>query len=153
MDARFVFLDFDGVVHPAGQVVPLPWSQVKPLIGTQFFLPGSVTQLRSLCLQTGARIVVTSTWRLEFPISVFQPIFGDLIVGSTPLVSRIPAGMPMRWMEIQAFLADQDKPSRYVIIDDQAGLFPLDHPRTIITDPRSGFLEGDFELALSILLG
>ncbi len=127
------------------------WAQVQ--IGHNFFLPEQVARVNRLCEQSGAKIVVTSTWRLEFSLRAFQPIFGNQIIDATPLVRRIPAGIPMRWLEVEMYLRDREDIGQYVIIDDQAGLFPPKLPQLVITDPASGFLEKNLELALAILRG
>lgn len=146
---KIIFLDFDGVVHPAGQDVPLYWEQVISR-EEHFFLPGPVSRVCELCDVANAGIVISSTWRLEFPMSCFNSIFGGRVVGRTPLVRRIPAGIPMRWLEVQKYLSESPATVKYIIIDDQPDLFELNQVGLIATNPEAGFGEREFRMALEV---
>ena len=136
-----IFTDYDGVFHPTGQAVPLHWKDIK--IGENFFLPKLVRPFVRFCHQFDIKLVVSSTWRFDFSIRQLNEVFDGLIIGTTPHISRIPAGQPMRWLEVQGFLSDYPEIKAFAIIDDQADLFPQELENLVVTDGHVGLVPAD----------
>ena len=156
LDTPVVFLDIDGVLNS------YDFLRKQPLTGSQDYLdldPSSIQCLNKITNQTGAVIVLSSTWRLS-------PNFWDLIarlgpvshgtdnqgitariVGRTP---RLPYPGLCRGDEIRAWLDCQIFIPPFVILDDDGDMGDLiDH--LVRTDPMIGLCKPDVEKAVSIL--
>lgn len=108
MRISFLFLDFDGVLHPG-------------LSGTFINLPLLVEFLEE---QPQVRIVLSSSWRLEQPLSALKEYFPAAvqprILGCTP---ELPGGS--RYGEILHWLRHEGVTlSKWAALDDDSALFP-----------------------------
>ncbi len=120
---RVVFLDFDGVLHPAGggpgRVLPFEW---VPHLA------------RTLAPFIDVRVVVHSSWREQFSqdyLRDFLEPLGDAFVGVVP---PGPKGLA-----IQQFLDEHPQVSDAVILDDQAEeLLDVIGAQLLICDPSVG---------------
>ncbi len=136
---KIIFLDFDGVlnshawyreVNNAGRHVSMmPIDQIDPK---------AITLLNEAIEATGAKIVVSSTWRLNRTIEELQAIldqFGCIgkIIGKTPRMYRDSEGNRLyRGDEIQQWLNDEEDygtfiVDNFVIIDDDSDMAHLKH--------------------------
>lgn len=128
---RVVFLDFDGVLHPAG----LPPYDEPPasFVSTGFFgwLPALVQVLRP---HPDVAIVVHSTWRYTHDVDELRLLLGTLrprVVGATP---RGP-----RYESIEWWLHANPLFVSHRILDDDAREFPTPPPpELILCDPTTG---------------
>lgn len=121
---KVIFLDIDGVVN-----TPLPY---KGKIRYFHERDGRVNNkqaiqlLNQLCKETGARIVVSSTWRYDGferiqEILVNSGLKAD-IIGITPILKD--GVNNIRGDEIQAWIDKQEiKPEKYIILDDDEDLY------------------------------
>ena len=113
---KVVFLDIDGVLNRLTDLPPLidgrrDWERN--------FHPPAVAALNDLLRVSGARIVVSSTWRLSRGFEELRELLASWgiegeVVGVTPefpLVEERPA-------EIRAWLRGAPRVTRYVAIDD-----------------------------------
>lgn len=141
----FLFLDFDGVLHPCFPRSNLSYEQ------NQLFscLPRLERVLREFA---DVELVISSSWRLNQPLErLAQHFSADIrtrIIGVTPLIdSRWPPYPPAsRYAEIQLFLQQchlKDIP--WMALDDDAKLFPECCTQLILCS--DGFWERE-ELAL-----
>lgn len=122
-----VFLDFDGVLNH------LDWMRGKGRPHPPFD-PACVRRLAQICEQTGARIVVSSSWRAMGaapPLERLAWLRGLLtgaglgargeVIGMTPDLSERPGGGVWRTVErheeIRAWLAANEADA-FVILDD-----------------------------------
>jgi hypothetical protein len=141
-----LFLDFDGVLHPAGG---------NPA-GGQFLRRHLLEDLLREPAQAGVRIVISSTWREAFSLErlrqVFMPDLRERVIDVTP---ELPdhRGPHRRHHEIQCWLAAHPEVTRWVAVDDNRAQFPpgLDM-HAVFTDPRLGLTGPDIE-RLRALLG
>lgn len=122
MGDAVIFLDMDGVLatyrafrqHP-DKPVPDRWIDAA-----------CVTHLNVLCRQSGARIVVSSTWRLNRPADVFLAIMrrhnfaGEMHADwrTKDLQSE------MRGDEVRDWMLRHPEISRHVILDDDPDFHP-----------------------------
>jgi hypothetical protein len=113
---RVLFLDFDGVLHPASGVVSslTRWCWLPVL-----------AQL--LARQDDVRIVVHSSWRDDHDIDQLRELLsnvGERVIGATPQGGRLES--IERWLE-----AHPDVSSYRILDDDESDFFhPL--PRELI---------------------
>ena len=115
---KVIFLDIDGVLNCDKTPNPrkLPYVVDKKL----------VTRLRKLLDRTGAKVVLTSTWRID-PIGLYAAKHWHV-----PFMDAVP-DMPKRPRreEILTWLKQHPKVSRYVVIndeDDELDELPLFQP-------------------------
>lgn len=153
---KVIFLDFDGVITTYKSQYRLDEKKMK--------------LVKYICRNTGAKIVITSSWRrwtLEDTIKditdtsnwsvpiPFTPI--KKVIGITSRVYafkncdvqhhyRVPRGV-----EIKLYLDEHTDIDKYVILDDDADMLLEQAPYFIKTDAIEGLSELDAEKAITIL--
>ncbi len=142
---KYVLLDFDGVVTSKSYSWQCYMDRCREnIFGMDWFDPACIDALRKIVNETGAKIVVSSSWRdlrleqLE-KIWEFIPMPGQL-AGTTPIWILTKKGAIEHWLK-------HHPNDRYVILDDA----DLGLENQIITDPNTGLTEKDAEMAISIL--
>lgn len=99
---NIIFTDIDGVLNPS-------W---KPK-----WCKKSINIYNKMCIDFNLKPVITSTWRLIYPIEQLQEIF--IKQGITiPILDYTPNLKADRGIEIQAWL-DANISSSYIIVDDK----------------------------------
>lgn len=138
---KVIFLDIDGVLNSH------EYDAKCALNGGDLMAPDpkAVVRLLGIVQDTGAKIVLTTSWRLD-------PTMGDYwkfpVFDHTPRVQPEDGRHPTRADEIRAWLAahadyPEDDPLAWVILDDEpdAGIGFGD--RFVQTDPRTGLTAED----------
>ena len=152
---KVIFCDVDGVLNNArtGERSPGGYVGVSDEL---------IRRLRKIVRETGARIVLSSDWRLirEDPVRSRDFIYlvrrlrfvGQLVI--TDFTDDI--SWNVRGREIRKYLNDHPEITGYVVLDDlpfrdfgSCGL--LDH--LVLTDHRKGLAEEDVRRAVQILNG
>lgn len=142
---RVLFLDFDGVL-----VNKRSLTERRPRL--QRADPDCVAALNHITNTTGAVIVVSSSWRLDFDLDELTELFTAWGVtgrldGTTPILGR----GTVRGDEIANWLAArQVSPADIVILDDEADLSWLS-TRLIRTESDAGLTKTDAERAIEML--
>lgn len=116
---NIVFLDIDGVLNNLGSVVGLG----SP---SKYFDPVSVALVEKLCEETGAQIVVSSSWRTGHAVHIKEDLrrcgagcLASRYFGETPRLNIARGG------EVNAWLRDNSiGAGRYVILDDDSDFYP-----------------------------
>lgn len=129
-----IYCDIDGVLHR--------W----PCPPEQMFDPVCIARLTAVIRGHNAGLVITSTWRLEWPLKQLQSRLGPLgatLVGVTPEIDD-PFLKFGRYHEVLRH-CERIAPtgSRWIAIDDEPGRYPDHLDNLILTDPRVGFSEED----------
>lgn len=125
-----LFIDVDGVLRPvSGYDGKMDMDCVK--------------RLNALCRILDAKIVISSTWRWTWSLARFNTLFEGRVIDVTPDVPPYLAGNYERWDEIQAWLADNPTPRRWLAIDDRADLFPPRCRHVHLTNPDIGLTQED----------
>ena len=168
---KIIFLDIDGVIctdrsqvgmhRKHGTCVAYNWD------------PCAVAMIQELCDITGAKLVISSSWRhmwrsfsscAQYLVSagfkyssLFFPDQEDFDNG---LDFKTPAKMSStREMEIDLWLNEDYIKKRYpyfqwVAIDDSCNFVNQDKQKHVVTtEPRNGFMIEDYNKALNILNG
>jgi len=161
---KVIFLDIDGVLNSqlyaekhlgednqADSSVPHPMSEIDPV---------SVGFLNSLIEDTGAVVVVSSTWRLNRSVEELQDIlnqrgFTGKIVGLTPSLHRLEPAM-LRGNEIYKWIEDniqyEERESLpYVIFDDDSDMLYWQRNNFILVDAYCGLTPNQIYKAKRIL--
>jgi len=129
---KIIFLDIDGVLNSRQTDARCALSGGDLMRPD----PALVVRLLGVCQETGAKIVLSTSWRLDTTIVWPFPVYD--------VTPRLDA-FGTRAAEIAAWLANTTEPviENFVIVDDEgdAGLL---HPTHFIqTDPRTGLTAED----------
>lgn len=133
---KVLFLDIDGVL------IPNAW--LRDARRESIFAPAAVGLLNQILSATEAKIVVSSSWRIQHGIEGLRQLFtnegvkGDLI-GITPVLKRC------RGEEIQSWLAEHHDVQDFVIVDDVDDMEHLSN-RLVLIDSDLGLSTKDLEL-------
>lgn len=139
----FLFLDFDGVLHPTS--------------GASLFNPKSMRELEIVLEKFPMiSIVITSSWREEKSaeelIALLGPCLGKRVVGTTPIIDDPFLHNP-RYHEVCTYIesvTDYDK--SWVAVDDEQGNYP-EGSSVVITDRRLGFTKKDRGKLIKLIQG
>lgn len=164
---KILFLDIDGVLNHT-RTRGAMWSPGEPLPIP--IAPECMARLNRLVAETGAKIVMSSSWRLFAcwqdlgPALVRHGLIGD-VIGETPsLVNnavwlerwRLRDGAPFtyermeRGWEIREWLAAHPEVTAFVILDDGSDMAEL-RPWLVLTDSNDGLDEHHVEHAKWLL--
>lgn len=152
------FLDIDGVLNSVNffeeKSQSKRWDEFKEkydnkhiAFGLANIDPKAVELLNKLTEATGAKIVVSSSWRGDPALQTIFTLAGikESIYDRTP---RLSSGH--RGQEIQQWL-DKHKCDKYVILDDDLDFFDSQLPYFVRTDWKTGLTENDINKAINIL--
>lgn len=130
---KLIFLDIDGVLVTTGSL----------MAGNEYkFDKVCVKNLLEIITITGAKIVISSSWREEMTLNQLKLLFeknglGDNLIVITPIYGD----HEIRGSEIKAFLDSSDlKIDKFVIIDDEEEMGELS-PYLVETNFKSGIDE------------
>lgn len=151
MIGRFLFLDFDGVLNSDPFLASLRARGVQ--CGSFADIQSEKVDLLNCILErTGARVVLSTSWRRVFTLGVIRESLGlsgfrGEIVGCTP--ARMSSAH-CRSYEVGWYLEDHDiNPSQIVILEDAYNMGVLSS-RTVYTDPETGLTDADVEKAVRL---
>lgn len=123
---RLLFLDFDGVLHPASARASERFSRFAVLE-------------EALSAAAACEIVISSSWRHHHPfadlLALFPASIRPLVVGTTgePCHGRWP-----RHQEIVAFVRQRCPAARWRALDDSWNEFPPGCRELIVCNPNKG---------------
>ena len=149
LDHKIIFLDCDGVINYVN------WYHSDDYWNNNYtdpdIDPKVIERLNRLCDETGAKIVVSSSWKIV-PTYKYRLEHAGLknIIGKTPDFIFLDAKDYCRGWEIQAYLAEH-KVDNYIILDDMIDFYNYQRDHFIHIDYINGFTEDDFEVAKNML--
>lgn len=162
---KIIFLDIDGVLNTQYWYTQTDRNTPKDKYGYAFD-PNAVANLKRIVEETGADIVISSSWKC-MGLSQMEDMWEDrnlpgIIVGITPnsisdemlLVSDIDSVelFHIRGEEIKEWLTTHGKKvSHYVIIDDMDHVLPEQQSHFVQTNPEVGITEDDANKAIAIM--
>jgi len=165
---KVVFLDIDGVINHCDTRSDVSPSTTEPLPIP--IAPECMARLNRLIAETGAKIVISSSWRTFArwqdlgPALVRHGLVAD-VIGETPdLVNdtvwlenwRVREGAPFtyerleRGWEIGEWITSHPEVTGFVILDDCSDMDEL-KPWLVLTHPNDGLDDPDVERAKWIL--
>lgn len=164
---KFLFLDIDGVLNTERQHDQCVEAGAAYVDNFGYaFDPVAVANLKKIVDETGADIVISSSWKF-WGLSTMQKLWArrDLpgqVIDITPntvsdelLLSvdlnfmELPAG---KGSEIKEWLSDSgNQVTHYAILDDVPDMLPEQQSHFVQTDPRVGITEDDADKVISIL--
>jgi len=162
---RVAFTDFDGVLNSADWTARRGGTPADWLDRSRDLDPTAVARLNVIVEGTGAGVVISSSWRIMYPLDEIEKLLSDAgfrgeIVGVTPCYrsgSWESGRYATRAEEIRAWLDEHPDVESFVILDDdglgeKCGPSPLDS-RLVRTNILHGLQPEHVEAAIEILLG
>jgi len=150
---KFIFLDFDGVMdtyyynNELTRLHRATHDEYGPI-----FDPECIQNLQYIIDKTGAKIVVSSSWKQEMGLDEIQRMWKErelpgVVIDTTP---DLPGD---RGDEIKAWIDAYPAPCQYVIIDDMdaKAFLPKQIPQLVLVNSYSGLDPDCAERAISIL--
>lgn len=154
MNRKIIFLDIDGVLNSSdfNDYVRDEFS-VDPAY-EDILSVGAILTVRYIADQTGAAVVMSSSWR-EFPdakwkATMWLNLCGVEVVDSTPILPG-PRQWDYRNNEITAWLEKHPEVTNYVILDDQPMVYEQQMQRQVLTTMQKGLLREHADKAIEIL--
>ena len=163
--SKVIFLDIDGVLNTGWWYTQMDRNTPKDKYGYAFD-PRSVANLKKIVDETGADIVISSSWK-SFGLSELEKMWQNRelpgkLIGVTP--NSVSDEMlfsadldhikifPIRGMEIKEWLDKHGKKvSHYVIIDDMDNFLPDHQPYFVQTNPEVGITNDDVKKVVRLL--
>ena len=163
--APLLFLDIDGVLNSvswqarretkaAAVIVPDAAAVIVP--DNAYWLrsidPDAVARLNRLLNETGAGVIISSTWREMLTLPELRGVLGQRGFTGT-IVGRTPTLDTHRWSEILACLAGHDPLPPFVALDDDPlHHYGCDQPRRFVrTDYRVGLQDAQVDRCIQFL--
>ena len=120
---RVVFLDFDGVLHPAGEppgtTLPFEWTPVLAVLLEPF---------------DDVQVVIHSSWRERFSAQELRDFLGPV---ADRLLGAVDAGD--KGAAIERFLREHPAITDALVLDDQVDEFAPGFPATFLAcEPSTG---------------
>jgi HAD domain in Swiss Army Knife RNA repair proteins len=140
---KLVFLDFDGVLNSDLSVAQL---------GTRYrFWPPSIKALNHVLQESGACVVITSTWREHWTLSENAAALERDGLLPRRVVGKTAASGGERGLEIDSWLRSVPYPVKsFVILDDRNDM-AMHRSRLIQIDPRAGLGWPQAQRAIELL--
>jgi hypothetical protein len=130
---RILFLEFDGVLHPASAVVRFaPSAPLKRSVQSAWLFRWAWILDELLSAHADVGLIVHSNWRFIAPDDELRSFLGPLarrFIGTTPRAQR--------WQSIAQVIAVNGLRD-YRILDPLPGAFPADMEELIACDPEAG---------------
>ena len=150
---KLVFLDFDGVLNSTPFLVGPPR---KPPLGISAIDGRAVRRLNTIVDLTGAKFVISSTWRIYEPVGRLIEWLEALgfegeVIDRTPDFPGQERGVEiLEWLKAYDKSPDGEDIEDFVILDDNADMYPLlDH--LVQTDSEVGLTDADVRVAVEML--
>lgn len=152
---KVLFLDFDGVLNHYLMIIQAYGT------GGRRFSADAIERLNTIVARTGAKIVVSSSWREQYTLDGLRALLasegvsGEILDCTPVLHSRAEQGRDLdpgqtRCREIQAWLDSQpEPPERFAILDDiELHRLSAFHVKTEL---EMGLCDEHVEMAISLL--
>ena len=144
---KVIFLDVDGVLNNYAA-----FEAAQGRHGTNVLAPECIERCNRLVEMTGARVVLSSTWRL---MADFRAILRDgglraSIIDRTPYFT---SGDQRRGAEIADWLRRNTTVVAYVILDDDSDMLEEQRPFFVQTHYQTGLTDAHVARAAAILGG
>lgn len=163
---KVIFLDIDGVLNTKWWYTQMDKNTPKDKYGYAFD-PNAVANLKRIIDETGADIVISSSWK-SFGFSELEDMWQERglpgkLIGITPnSVSDemlLDADLDhielfsIRGTEIKEWLTKNGRHvSQYAIIDDMDNMLPEQQSHFVKTDPEMGISKDNVNQAIQILM-
>lgn len=138
---KVIFLDIDGVLNSRRTCYAFKCFGRPGLDGQYFLDEVALKMIEVLCEKTGAKIVISSSWRIGSSLEELQNIFDSYNI-KVEVVDKTPQDWSIgsvRGDEIETWLKLHPEVTKYVIIDDDGDM---------LSHQRANFVQTDCEVGL-----
>ncbi len=144
---RILFLDFDGPLVTFAEIR----KKRRPASVDQ----SCVANLNRIFEESNARVVVTSSWRINNSVEKLEKQLLDWgflgnVLGVTPYCDGRRCIEICQYLLKFSLLNEHERPEFVIVDDEDQDLWPLKH-RLIKVDPMKGLTEHDADRAIAIL--
>lgn len=158
---NYLFLDIDGVLNTGRYSNYLEENGLSETDADGYlFDTEAVKNLQYIIEETDAKIIITSTWRLDGDMQAIwhnRNLAGE-VIGVTPTIQKEKAiGKIKIWyghrgMEVEEWLsANANAPYKYAILDDEDDYLPSQSDHLVLTDPMTGITKEVVDKVISLL--
>ncbi len=158
---NYLFLDIDGVLNTGQYSNYLVDNGLCETDADGYlFDPEAVMNLRYIIEETDAKIIITSTWRLDGDMQALwnnRNLAGE-VIGVTPTIlkekaiGKIKIWYGHRGMEVEEWLgSNATTPYKYAILDDEDDYLTTQTDHLVLTDPMTGITKEVADKAISLL--
>lgn len=160
---KYLFLDIDGVLNTGRYSNYLVDNGLCETDADGYlFDPEAVKNLQYIIEETDAKIIITSTWRLDGDMQALwrnRNLAGE-VVGITPEFDRrafrstkfISIEFSIRGIEVDKWLQDNaTTPYKYAILDDEDDYLETQSDHLVLTDPMTGITKEVADKVISLL--
>ena len=149
-EMKVVFLDIDGVLNSRAW-----FERHGPERGLGHLEPRACARVQRLCDETGAALVISSTWRVIHKRAAISEMFRarDLtttILGMTAALHTARGYEIQAWLDASPAIAGLGAIEGMVILDDDADMVHL-APWHVMTDVEHGFTDRELVQAAEVL--
>lgn len=156
---KVIFLDIDGVLNHDQWYVSKEYQSLYQNEDNELDIdPKCAERINKICEQTGAKIVITSDWRISWYGTLRRLERGGInieyVIDKTPelIWVNIPGLDRSRGAEIELWNnSNMDINQNYVIIDDRTDFKPGQQEHFIHINPYCGITDDDMNKAINIL--
>ena len=159
---KIIFLDFDGVLNSQLYFVR---RHAEKLAGHDLGVAGdldpvAVGFLNNLIEGTGAKVVVSSTWRIGMTIEDLQELlekvgFKGEVIGITPDLRSdycLRGNEILEWIKAnESLVGDYSNYKNYLILDDDNDMLYWQKDNFVKIDNKVGLTENDIKRCVEIL--
>ena len=129
---RVIFLDIDGVLNTGAFLSRCSFDRPEEAID-----PSAVALLNEIVRASGARIVISSSWRCTFSLHELREIL-ELVGLQAEIIDATPRVSLARGHEILLWLDTQDPRPDYVVLDDDTSGMDLHTGKYVRTEFEFG---------------
>lgn len=164
---KVLFLDIDGVLNTERQHWHCQMNGIAPIDRFGYaFDPKAVANLANILTDTGAEIVISSSWKsigLANLVELWENrgLPGKIIDITPNTISDeflLNANLddmellPIKGVEIKEWLTNHGKDvTRFAILDDESCMLPKQQSHFVQTNPQFGITKKDVEIVINIL--
>ena len=163
---KIIFLDIDGVLN-SSKTLELSLKNEEPEIMRYLPHPLHLAPLKKIIDATGAKCVISSTWRIGCSKSnMFTMLFASLgfpdiwVIDTTPVCSSCRGDEIQEWLGLRQRMLDNNSQEfcenwnilpigNFVILDDDSDMLP--EQRNNFVHVHDGLTDEDAEKAINIL--
>lgn len=154
--SKVIFLDIDGVLNSEAfykdglyRNLKIPDLTSSELFWAKQLCVTQMSMLNTLVYLTGAKVVVSSTWRKMLDLKALNKLF-KLRGAEFEIMAKTVVNNSIRGEEIQEFI-NEHKVESYIILDDDSDFLPEQLPYHVHVHYRTGLNQQDLDISIALL--
>ena len=161
MNDKLIFLDIDGVLNNSAMAYSMDFfkliNDIETIHGGARLSGVNIRNLNQLTDDTGAKIVISSSWRILSDLDELCDILGNAgvtgeIIDETPILSSLRGNEILQYINDNYSWEEQEK-LKFVILDDDSDMLYWQRNNFFWCDPFCGLSPGIVYKATRFLNG